>query len=595
LGAESIQRAAIAGDFTIPVRVIRDEDMGSALGAFAAETETIYLRQSLVESGNVRAIGEVIIEEMGHGIDLWVNGEETPGDEGAIFRLLVAGKAIGEKLLAELRAENDWGTIWVDGRSLVVEMADPTEGDDLLLGTPGDDDINALGGNDTINSGRGIDTVEGGDGSDLLIVDYSSNLYSAANAGISSSVSDNGAGGLNGNFFAYKNTASAYDQVSFANIERFQIIGTGARDNIQTGGGNDTINAGGGNDSIDAGLGVNSIDGGAGTDILLNADFTTTTSSLIINDSGATLNLSDGSIISSIESFTNLTTGSGNDSIAFTQRTNNTLNAGLGNDTINAGLGVDNADGADGDDLLVVNYSSNSYAAANAGISSNVSDNGLGGFNGSLSASNTTTSSDQVSFFNIERFQITGTNAKDNIQTGSGNDTINAGGGNDTINAGLGVNNIDGGTGTDVISDADFAAVTSNLTINDSGATLNLSDGSVISGIESFSSLTTGSGDDSITFTQRTNNNLTAGLGDDTINAGLGVDNIDGSDGNDLLVVDYSANTYTGTSPAAGMGSSINDNGFGGSNGAFNVYNTSSTSDQVSFYNIERFNRLVAL
>ncbi|MTJ44904.1 hypothetical protein FJR39_17730 [Dolichospermum flos-aquae UHCC 0037] len=77
------------------------------------------------------------------------------------------------------------------------------------------------------------------------------------------------------------------DQVSFSNIERFQITGTALGDSIVTGGGNDTINgdggddtiyAGGGNDTINGvngasltrGLGeIDSLTGGAGSDIFI--------------------------------------------------------------------------------------------------------------------------------------------------------------------------------------------------------------------------------------------------------------------------------------------------------------------------------------
>ncbi|MDM3851296.1 MAG: hypothetical protein PT119_15270, partial [Aphanizomenon gracile PMC627.10] len=73
----------------------------------------------------------------------------------------------------------------------------------------------------------------------------------------------------------------------FSNIERFQITGTGANDNIITGDGNDTINGGNGNDTIDAGGGndtingvngasltpglgeIDSLTGGAGSDIFI--------------------------------------------------------------------------------------------------------------------------------------------------------------------------------------------------------------------------------------------------------------------------------------------------------------------------------------
>ncbi|MFM7406331.1 MAG: bluetail domain-containing putative surface protein, partial [Cuspidothrix sp.] len=58
-----------------------------------------------------------------------------------------------------------------------------------------------------------------------------------------------------------------YDQVSFSNIERFQITGTALGDSIVTGDGNDTINGDGGDDTIYAGDGNDTINGGDGASL----------------------------------------------------------------------------------------------------------------------------------------------------------------------------------------------------------------------------------------------------------------------------------------------------------------------------------------
>ncbi|TRT82480.1 MAG: hypothetical protein EWV63_19260, partial [Microcystis aeruginosa Ma_OC_H_19870700_S124] len=121
--------------------------------------------------------------------------------------------------------------------------------------------------------------------------------------------------------------------------------------------------------------------------------------------------------------------------------------------------GQDNVDGGDGNDLLIVNYSSNTYAGTTtypAGISSSIFGSGSGSpWSGSFSAyTNSSGNSDYLSFSNIERFQITGTNANDYFDRG-----------------GYGVFNIDGGTGTDTIGTLDFSSFTTNLTIDNSGGT----------------------------------------------------------------------------------------------------------------------------
>jgi Ca2+-binding RTX toxin-like protein len=54
-----------------------------------------------------------------------------------------------------------------DGRA--VTGTTPTNGHDVLLGTPGNDTINGLGGNDRLCGGGGNDTLRGGNGRDRVI------------------------------------------------------------------------------------------------------------------------------------------------------------------------------------------------------------------------------------------------------------------------------------------------------------------------------------------------------------------------------------------------------------------------------------------
>jgi Ca2+-binding RTX toxin-like protein len=109
---------------------------------------------------------------------------------------------------------------------------------------------------------------------------------------------------------------------------------------------------------------------------------------------------------------------------------NDTITGSFWDDIISPLRGNDTVDGGTGNDLLILNYSSNTYTGTSpqAGISSNVYNNGNGGFDGYYFAYyNTSYNSDQVNFSNIERFQITGTSANDTIVTGDGDDTINSG------------------------------------------------------------------------------------------------------------------------------------------------------------------------
>lgn len=61
--------------------------------------------------------------------------------------------------------------------------------------------------------------------------------------------------------------------------------------------------------------------------------------------------------------------------------------------------------------------------------------------------------------------------------------------------------------------------------------------------------------------------------GDDTFNPLRGYDTVDGGNGTDLLVVDYSANTYAGSPyTPPGIRSSVSWNETGGFNGSFSAY-----------------------
>ncbi|MBK1990921.1 hypothetical protein A0J48_026000, partial [Sphaerospermopsis aphanizomenoides BCCUSP55] len=243
---------------------------------------------------------------------------------------------------------------------------------------------------------------------------------------------------------------------------------------------------------------------------------------------------------------------------------NDIITGTSGNDTISSLRGQDYVDGGEGDDLLIIDYSSNTYAGTTtylAGIDSYIYDNGVGGWNGYLYAYiNSSGNYDAVDFYDIERFQITGTNFNDTFDIG-GDEAFT----------------IDGGAGTDTINYADFSSFTTNLTVNNSGGTFTESNGTVVKNVERFANLTTGTGNDTITFTGRFDESIDTGDGNDSISVGQGYDYVYGGEGDDLLIIDYSSNTYAGTTTyLAGIDSYIYDNGVGGWNGYLYAYINSS-------------------
>ncbi|BFM40074.1 Calx-beta domain-containing protein [Synechocystis sp. LKSZ1] len=630
--AEALRLQWANGDFSqLPaIQVVETESLGTASGAYAQANNTIYLSERFLATAPASVITAVVLEEVGHFVDVLVNESDSPGDEGEYFANVALNQDLSELNLRRLQAENDLIFMVIEGQNLLVEQANftGTNGNNTILGTAEDD---------TINPGLGNDKVDGGAGNDLLIVDYSSNAYNGTspNAGIRSYIYNNSTSGFNGSYSAYYNSGYDDDYISFSGIERFHITGTIANDDIETGDGDDVINSGDGNDTINANdgndvinagdgddvidnnNGIDTIDAGQGIDRLINGNFGTITTGLSFDETGTThsaISLPNGSIAKNIEYFTNLITGNGNDVINYSQRTDNDLKTGGGDDTINPGLGYDKVDGGLGNDLLIVNYSSNTYngTSPNAGIRSSIYNNSTSGFNGSYSADyNSGYDNDYISFSGIERFHITGTVANDDIETGDGDDVINSGGGNDTINVNdgndivnagdgddvidnnNGIDTIDAGQGIDRLINGNFGTITTGLSFDETGTThsaISLPNGSIAKNIEYFTNLITGNSDDVINYSQRTDNDLKTGGGDDTINPGLGYDKVDGGLGNDLLIVDYSSNTYNGTSPKAGIRSSIYNNSTSGFNGSYSAdYNSGYDNDYISFSGIERF------
>jgi Ca2+-binding RTX toxin-like protein len=252
---------------------------------------------------------------------------------------------------------------------------------------------------------------------------------------------------------------------------------------------------------------------------------------------------------------------------------NDSIRGNSGDDTIDPGLGYDTVDGGQNqqslwqgyyieDNLLIVDYSSNTYTGSYSGITSNTS---LFVSQGYFSAYyNSNYDADVVNFTNIKRFHITGTEANDNIVTGSGNDTIAGGAGDDTITSGYGNDMIASGDGDDTMLDSsgndtmtggagndvyvirgfnnagDVVNETSILTteidtvqsevgykLGANVERLTLIGTSAINGTgNSLNNTVTGNS---------ANNTLFGGIGSDTITGGMGNDLLIGVSGNDIL------------------------------------------------------------
>jgi len=308
-----------------------------------------------------------------------------------------------------------------------------------------DDNIVGNNGNDTLDPGRGgNDTVDGGTGDDLL------KFLTYASEGITST------------FNATTNTGTitaGASRVSYKNIERLDITGTSYDDNIVGSNGNDTISTSDAN-------GNDTIDGGRGDDLLsytlngrqgITSTFDTSTNTGLITAGASQVSYKniERLQIAGTSDNDNIVGSNGNDTITGNYsydvgyRELFTVEVIGGNDTI---------DGGAGDDLLIVH---NSGDSGGKGITST--------FNATTNTGSITDGTNQVSYKNIERLDIIGTQSDDFIVGGNGNDTLNGGGGNDTLIGGNGNDSLIGGSGTDTFAFNSFNE--GNDSIDDFNAT----------------------------------------------------------------------------------------------------------------------------
>ncbi|MCC5614712.1 calcium-binding protein [Nostoc sp. CHAB 5836] len=371
--------------------------------------------------------------------------------------------------------------------------ANYSTGDNLLNGGDGNDNLSISSyydysgspdevfGNNTLNGGDGDDslsfvlytspsdlltqTVDGDTGQDLLSVSY---IYATK--------------GITSTFNSITNQGSIRADtilVSYKNIEGLNIDGTVYNDDIVGSNGNDTITG-----SID---GNDTIDGGIGNDLLWLSNYQSTQG--ITSTFNATTNIGSMRIGTNVVSYKNIERLD----ISGTVYDDNIVGSN-GNDSLYGGGGSgskDTIDGGAGNDLLLF---SNYQAAEGEGIVST--------FNSINNSGSITLGTNRVSYKNIERLYVSGTDYDDNIVGRGGDDSLyGGGGGNDTI---------DGGTGDDF------------LVVSSTGDSL-------VNG---------GDGNDYISASEALGNNI--------FNGGNGNDGLYGGDGTDIFVFDsYNQGTDT--------------------------------------------------
>ena len=133
--AEDLIQDLASGDAMPKVEILPASEL-KANGAYGENT--IYLSEEFLSNASSEKVSGALLEEIGHYVDQELNSGDSPGDEGEIFQQLVQDEAISEGELVELKAEDDSGTIALDGEEISVEQASPDYRGYLLEYEPGE-------------------------------------------------------------------------------------------------------------------------------------------------------------------------------------------------------------------------------------------------------------------------------------------------------------------------------------------------------------------------------------------------------------------------------------------------------------------------
>jgi len=134
--ADVLKAAWSGGDlgFLPKIEILNRDLINGAKGAFAGETETIYLARDFVREnlGDVGEIIPVIVEEFGHYLDGEINSIDAPGDEGEIFASFVLGEELSLPEFWGMKVEDDGAIGFLDGRMVSIENAENVTQKDTL-------------------------------------------------------------------------------------------------------------------------------------------------------------------------------------------------------------------------------------------------------------------------------------------------------------------------------------------------------------------------------------------------------------------------------------------------------------------------------
>lgn len=342
----------------------------------------------------------------GSGADALDGGE---GIDTASYETSASGVTV------DLRGASGWGVYGGDAEGDTLTNIENLIGSDHADTFVGDTTNNVIwggAGNDSLHGWSGNDTIYGGDGNDTL----------------------------------------------HGNAGNDTLLGDAGNDTLRGFEGADTLIGGAGSDQIYGNSGADILDGGDGADWLRYDD----------SDAGVTVNLAtntvsgghaDGDVIANFEYvvgsqlYDDHLTGDAGNNYLYGYDGNDTIIGGAGSDNIEGHQGADFLDGGDGGDWL-------RYYDSNAGVIVNLATNTV---SGGHADGDVIANFEHVHGSRDYDDHLTGDAGNNYLYGHGGNDTIEGGAGVDTLNGGDGNDTLDGGAGSDR---AIYSGLSSNYAIH---------------------------------------------------------------------------------------------------------------------------------
>ncbi|QDT09622.1 Bifunctional hemolysin/adenylate cyclase precursor [Planctomycetes bacterium K23_9] len=345
------------------------------------------------------------------------------------------------------------------------------QGHDTIMAGDGDDTVRGIGGDDSISGGAGVDQLQGEGGSDTILGGSGDDLIQG---GLGADQLDGGddddfvsgeegndtvSGGL-GTDVVYGGDGN--DWVSGEDGDD-TLRGDAGNDTIDGGDGDDSLDGGEGNDQLSGGIGDDNLKGGLGSDVLDGgdgrdiADYRNAVTGITVDLLDPTLNLGADAVGDTYVAVEDLY-GTALADVLFGSGQDNWLNGENGNDILYGRDGDDTVNGAEGDDTLIGGPGADelrgndgvdtaSYADSLTGVTIDIE---------SLSTNTGDAAGDQ--YFAVERIvatshsdQLWGSGAVEIFIGGAGDDNLNGRGGDDILEGGQGDDVLEGGIGSDVI------------------------------------------------------------------------------------------------------------------------------------------------